>query len=160
MVKAQNVPKPAVKKVKTASTPKQSSDKEARNIHAIDVWKNTPQAECISCNQKTSEIDRNSHPNVQKYLHWVQSKKNAKVGKKVYTAVPQGNECYPCFKRRRKHFPGMSQQILCGKRSENKTVDGKPSEYGKFQSLGIATTAGQVRRHRCLPGRTTRGTPR
>ena len=105
-----------------------------------DSWKGCPKASCDTCKQTTSTVDRQSKPELPKYLYWVQYRRS----KKLCRNIPSGHECYPCYFVRRKHFNCCEQKKLVQSMKDSEAVDDKVMEvradhvggYGKFEKEG------------------------
>jgi len=105
-----------------------------------DPWQDAPQATCDTCLQLTSTVDRQSSPDKQKLVYWVQGRWSAKLRKQV----PTGHECYPCFFVRRKHFNMIDQKALNTQMKGSSAVGDKVmevradhvGEYGKYKKEG------------------------
>jgi hypothetical protein len=82
-----------------------------------------PPAECLTCEQKTGQIDRDSDPGFPKWLRWVKAR-SVMIGKSMMK-VAYGKECYACGYVRLRLFGNVAQPLMIQQSKENTETDAK-----------------------------------
>ena len=97
---------------------------------ATTPWSDQPAQPCLSCNQDTHSIDRDSPSNEPYYLKWTKTYKAKKIIEGKHGICKQmeyqrctGSECDRCFDTRRRYFHPLSQSELQKKRTEDAETD-------------------------------------